>query len=286
MDRNGIADRHDTARGLHLGVREPILVVSIGGEAVMQLMTKGRYRVRLAETPADIRAAQRLRHLAFHPAGTHGSPPHSDTEALDQDRFDALCQHVLIEDQTDAQLVCCFRGLELNSGAEIAESYSAQFYDLDRLMQFCGRMIEIGRFCIHPDRPDPDILRLAWASLARHVESRSIKMMFGCSSFRGTDQAQYLDTFALLRSNHLAPPEWRPRIKAQQVFRFGAKLRRLPDRRKALQAMPPLLRTYLMMGGWVSDHAVIDAEMDTLHVFTGVEISAIPAARRNLLLAV
>ena len=36
--------------------------------------------------------------------------------------------------------------------------------------------------------------------------------------------------------------------------------------------MPPLLRTYLLMGGWVSDHAVVDRHMDTLHVFTGLEI--------------
>ena len=37
------------------------------------------------------------------------------------------------------------------------------------------------------------------------------------------------------------------------------------------------------MGGWVSDHAVVDAEMNTLHVFTGVEIGAIPAARARAL---
>jgi putative hemolysin len=49
--------------------------------------------------------------------------------------------------------------------------------------------------------------------------------------------------------------------------------------------MPPLLRTYLMMGGWVSDHAVIDRQMGTLHVFTGVEIRAIPAARARMLRA-
>jgi putative hemolysin len=47
--------------------------------------------------------------------------------------------------------------------------------------------------------------------------------------------------------------------------------------------MPPLLRSYLMMGGWVSDHAVIDAELDTLHVFTGVEIARVPEARARLL---
>ena len=46
-----------------------------------------------------------------------------------------------------------------------------------------------------------------------------------------------------------------------------------------MRAMPPLLRTYLMMGGWVSDHAVIDRDLGTLHVFTGVEIKGVPEGR-------
>ena len=49
--------------------------------------------------------------------------------------------------------------------------------------------------------------------------------------------------------------------------------------------MPPLLRTYLMMGGWVSDHAVMDRQLGTMHVFTGVEIKAIPPARARALRA-
>ena len=51
----------------------------------------------------------------------------------------------------------------------------------------------------------------------------------------------------------------------------------------ALRGMPPLLRTYLVMGGWVSDHAVIDNELNTLHVFTGVEIARVPRARAQVL---
>ena len=47
----------------------------------------------------------------------------------------------------------------------------------------------------------------------------------------------------------------------------------------------PLLRTYLVMGGWVSDHAVVDRDLNTLHVFTGLEIRAIPPARARLLRA-
>ena len=255
----------------------------------MQPLTKGHYRVRIAETAADVRAAQRSRQRAFHPA-THSAGASAANAAtnpvIDQDPFDPLSCHVLIEDLHDDTLVCCFRGLEFGAGTEIHTSYSAQFYDLSGLARYPGRMIEIGRFCILPERSDPDILRLAWASLARHVETQGIDMMFGCSSFVGTDQARYTDTFALLRAHHLGPQEWQPRIKAQQVFRFAAQLHGPPDRRKAMQGMPPLLRTYLMMGGWVSDHAVIDQAMDTLHVFTGVEIRTIPQARKNLLLAV
>ena len=52
-----------------------------------------------------------------------------------------------------------------------------------------------------------------------------------------------------------------------------------------LGGLPPLLRTYLAMGGWVSDHAVIDRDLDTLHVFTAVEVARIPPARARALRA-
>lgn len=246
----------------------------------MEALTKGRYRVRLAATEDDLVAAQRLRAAAFH------ADDPGQAERLDRDAFDALCQHILIEDLRDDALVGCFRMMDLADGSQIADSYSAQFYDLSALSCFAGRMIEIGRFCIHPEWHDPDILRLAWASLTRHVDASGIQMMFGCSSFRGTDAARYLDAFAMLKASHLAPLAWRPGVKAPHVFRFGASLRHIPDRRRGLQTMPPLLRSYLMMGGWVSDHAVIDTQMNTLHVFTGLEIRAIPDARKTLLRAV
>jgi putative hemolysin len=52
-----------------------------------------------------------------------------------------------------------------------------------------------------------------------------------------------------------------------------------------MRAMPPLLRSYLAMGGWVSDHAVVDRDLGTLHVFTALEIAALPPARARRLRA-
>lgn len=251
------------------------------GQGAMMGFRKGRYEVGFAETAGEIREAQRLRWLCFIGRGRPADAP----EALDADDYDARCTHVLIR-ETGGRLVACFRMMTLSGGVEIGESYSARYYNLSRLRDFDGKMVEIGRFCIHPEVRDPDILRLAWGALARHVDEQGVAMLFGCSSFIGTDTQGYEDTFAMLRERHLAPKRWLPRVKAPQVFRFARALRlRKPDPRRAVAAMPPLLRSYLAMGGWVSDHAVVDRQLDTLHVFTGLEIGAIPPARAKLLRA-
>lgn len=236
-------------------------------------LKKGRYTARSASGPADLAAAQRLRAFCF---GLQAP--------LDVDAYDDQCTHVLIEDTASGTLVCCYRLLTLR-GADLPQSYAAQFYELSALQSYEGLMMELGRFCVHPDWRDPDIQRLAWAAMTELVDARGVQLLFGCSSFAGTETAEYLDAFAMLRARHLAPKRWLPRVKAPDVFRFAARLRHKPDLKKAMLRMPPLLRTYLMMGGWVSDHAVVDRQMNTLHVFTGLEIGAIPAARKRLLRA-
>ncbi|MBV0911910.1 GNAT family N-acetyltransferase [Anianabacter salinae] len=247
----------------------------------MLSLRKGRYAARFAKGDADIRAAQELRYLTF--IASSGAAPREG--ARDADDFDAVCDHVLVEEVKTGRLVCCFRLLPLPRGTEIGRSYSAQYYNLSALEAFDGPMVEMGRFCIHPDYKDPDILRVAWGAMTRYVDEQGVEMLFGCSSFHGTETENYLDAFAMLKERHLAPKLWLPKVKAPNVFRFARRLRRKPDAKRAMLTMPPLLRTYLVMGGWVSDHAVVDRDLNTLHVFTGLEIRAIPPARQRLLRA-
>ncbi|MGV6847524.1 MAG: GNAT family N-acetyltransferase [Marinibacterium sp.] len=242
-------------------------------------MIRGQYVASLAESPAEVAEAQELRARCF---ATHGP---------DRDDFDPVCTHVLIRDLRSGRLICCFRMLFLQSGGGVGACYSAQFYGLEALSHYRGPMAELGRFCIDPaaqgpaGRSDPDILRLAWAVMTRLVDDTGVEMLFGCASFAGTRTESYLDAFAMLKARHLAPKRWLPRVKAPEIFRYAARLRRTPDLKAAMRRMPPLLRTYLTMGGWVSDHAVVDRQMNTLHVFTGVEVSAIPPARKQVLRA-
>ena len=251
----------------------------IGAKATKQrprarLPETPRYRARFAEGPADFARAETLRALAFR----------GDSRAADADAFDPLCRHLLIETRDTGALVGTCRLLYFADGRRIGASYSAQFYDLAPLAGYPAPMLELGRFCIAPGAQDADVLRLAWAALARIVTAERVGMLFGCSSFPGTDETAFRDAFALLGARHLAPCEWRPRAKAPDVVRLAASSAR-PDLTRALKAMPPLLRSYLAMGGWVSDHAVRDRDLGTLHVFTGLEVGRVPAGRARALRA-
>ncbi len=227
----------------------------------------GRYRARLAATPDDLAACQRLRHACFF--GHAG---------LDSDDFDARCRHMMIEDGA-GRLVAAARLLLIAQGAELAQSYSAQFYDLSGLTAQPGPLMELGRFCIAADVLDADVVRVAWGALTGIVDEAGVQTLFGCTSFTGTDPVRYGLAFARLAAQHQGPAHLRPSIKAPEVVA-------LDGQGHGTAPLPSLLRSYLAMGGWVGDHAVVDRQMNTLHVFTCLDIAAVPPARARALRAV
>jgi putative hemolysin len=242
--------------------------------ATMVPLVRGRFRARCAEGPEDIRRAQELRWQAFRPGQGIGS---------DADRFDAVCRHVLIEEGLTGRLVATFRLMPFVDGSGIDESYAAQFYDLTPLAACPAAMAEMGRFCLAPGCHDPDVLRIAWAAVTRFVDAHGIDMLFGCASFAGMDAAAHAETFAMLAARHLGPPDRRPEIASgDEPIRLSA-YRRPYDSLAAARLIPPLLRFYLSMGGWVGGHVVTDPDLQTLHVFTGLDVGRVPEWRAHAL---
>jgi len=234
--------------------------------------TKGGFRARFSTVPDDVDAALALRRLIFR-----------QNRSSDHDAYDDLCQHLLIEEASTGQLMACARVLHLNAACDLHLSYAAQTYDLSGLSAMTTPMLELGRFCVHPHPKSTEILRAAWGQLTVFVDQNDIGLLFGCSSFQGVDPVCHAPSMAYLAENHAAPPN--VQVSAQASAQFS-----LPqiayDRKTALHAMPPLLRSYLSMGGWVSNTGVIDHDLGTCHVFTGLEIGKIPPARARALRAI
>lgn len=228
---------------------------------------KGRYNARFALGTADVLACQRLRHQCFF-----------ETPGVDADRFDALFRHLMIEDPL-GRIVAAVRFVEVSNGAALSKGYAAQFYDLAGLADMDAPMIEIGRFCVAPDVLDVDVLRVAWGALTQLVDATGVQFLFGCSSFAGTDPDRYGQAFARLTDRHLGPAVLRPATKTTEVVALAS----VPP--VGADPMPSLLRTYLAMGGWVGDQLVVDRQMQTMHVFTCLEVAAVPPSRARALRA-
>ncbi len=237
---------------------------------------ESRYRVDIAQTAQDLAAAHELRALAFR----------GHAQADDRDDLDPITTHVLLRDRLTGQAAATFRVLMLNSGADLGKSYAARHYDLAGLAGFDAPMMELGRVCLAQGIDDPDILRTGWGAITRMVDARAVQLLFGCSSFAGTAVPPHAATFALLRDRHGAPAAFCPGVKSPEVVRFCDLPPGPTDRRTALKGVPQLLKSYLKMGAWVSNHAVVDRDLNTLHVFTGLQVSRIPQSRQRVLRAV
>jgi putative hemolysin len=224
-------------------------------------------------------AADRKRVMAFRRAAfTRRSGAEADAQ-------DALSAHVVVE--APEGILAYFRVMLFGWGAGLAQGYAARFYDVEPLLGYARPIAEIGRFCVAPGGVHPDVLRLAWGAMARMVEEGQAGLMVGCSSFRGSDWTLHRAGLALLAAEFVGPAAHLPGRKAGvEAVAYPALAGPVTDRRASLAGLPPLLRTYLGMGCWVSDHAVVDRELDTLHVFTCVEVDRVPPARAASLRAV
>ncbi|SHJ22100.1 GNAT family N-acetyltransferase [Wenxinia saemankumensis] len=234
--------------------------------------------VRLAQGAAERRAAQRLRYEVFV-AERGGDGPGVDHAArLESDAFDAGADHLILVDPTrpaDRSVVGTCRLIDSAGGRFCAEAE----FDLAPLRASGRRLLELGRICLAPDCRGGAPLWQMWSGLAALVEARGVEIVFGTASFPGADPTPHLAALQLLFEAHLAPPALRPASRAPVPVPAGPPA----DRPAAARAVPPLIKSYLRLGGAVGAGAWIDRDFGTLDVCMVLDTAAMPARARALL---
>ena len=229
-------------------------------------LQQGRFSAAIARTGAEVAACQSLRQRLFQ--GRDGA---------DADRFDPLFHHAMLRNR-QGDLIGTFRYRVYENGPATKMSYTGQCYDMDGFSTITAPLVELGRFCAIGAASDPDLMRMAWGVLTAVVTQARAGHIFGCSSFPGTDPAPYAAALAQLAARHQGPEALRPRAMGDHVS-----LRDVPG--CGTTPLPPLLRSYVAMGGWVGDHLVIDQNLARMHVFTCLDVAAVPPARARALRA-
>jgi putative hemolysin len=201
---------------------------------------KHRLQVSLASTPGEIRAAQRLRYQVF--VEEMGARLKTEEPGIESDRFDDYCQHLIVRDLAADSVVGCYRIMTDLQAVRAGGFYSQSEFDLTRILALPGRLMEVGRTCVHPDYRSGAVIALLWQGLARFMVINRFDYLMGCASIplrHGTAEA--LTLYRELARTHLAPPEWRvyPRVPLPRVNLAG---------NTAKPRTPPLIKAYLRMG--------------------------------------
>jgi putative hemolysin len=240
----------------------------------------GSLEVRLAQTRADILLAQRLRYEVFYEEMSAQPGLIAAMRRLDQDAYDAVCDHLLVVDRADSgtigwvhrrrpKVAGTYRVLRQERAERTLGFYTQREYDIAPLLEarfpHC-RFMELGRSCVLKPYRNKRTVELLWHGLWTYVREHKVDVMIGCASFEGTDPSVHATALSFLYHHALASPDWACRAHPHLYHSMNLLPKEQVDTKAALRALPPLIKGYLRLGAMVGDGAVIDRQFGTTDV--------------------
>jgi len=229
----------------------------------------GNQIIRLATSANELDAAQALRYRVFY--NEMGAQPSAEMASLlrDFDHFDTTCDHLIVVDQHrphENQVVGTYRLMRRENARLAGGFYSAAEFDISKLVNFSGTIMELGRSCVDAAYRDRATMNLLWRGLAEYMNTHGVDLMFGCASLPGTDPEKLAVQLSYLYHYHLAPEVIRSRAVPERYANMNLLPKEAIDPKRTLASLPPLLKGYLRVGGFVGDGAVIDRQFNTTDV--------------------
>jgi len=218
----------------------------------------GKLVLSMASTPEELREVQRLRYKVF--IETMGLSSLVREDGLDSDEFDDHCDHLIVRDSSTLKVVGTYRLLSAARARKLGRVYSEGEFDLGRLNNLRGRMVEAGRACIHPDYRGGSVIMLLWSGLAEYMRRENCDYLAGCASISLADGGHNaVAVYQSLVGAHLAPSEYR--VTPHLPFPFS----KLEAAQKP--QVPPLLKGYVRSGAWICGEPAWDPDFESADLF-------------------
>lgn len=205
----------------------------------------------------EIFAAQRLRYKVF--TEEFGASIKS-RRGIDKDRFDRHCRHVIVKEGSTGQIVGYTRVLTDVASLKTKGFYSETEFDMAPMYNLPGRVLEIGRTCIHPEYRNGGTIAVLWARVAEMLVEEGFDYLIGCASISLADGGFAAQSIL---------QQLRTKYMADEAYRVAPRIPLLLKNEDAIGQvkMPALLKAYLRMGARVCGEPFWDADFNVADVF-------------------
>jgi putative hemolysin len=226
--------------------------------------------VRLAVNRDELDAVQALRYQVFYEEMGAKADAQTLATRRDRDEFDEIADHLLVVDhdlgEGASSVVGTYRLIREEAALRHGRFYSESEYDISALKNFAGNKLELGRSCTASAYRNRAVMQLLWRGIAAYVFHYGIDLMFGCASLAGTDPDALAGELTYLATHHMAPAAIRPRALPDRYVEMRREATGPTDPKRAMLRLPPLIKGYLRLGGFVGEGAVIDEQFNTTDI--------------------
>ena len=236
--------------------------------------------VSWARHQSEVREAQKLRFDVF--ATEMGARLPRTVPGHDVDLFDDFCEHLLVRDKANRQVIGTYRVLTPAQAKRVGSTYSDTEFDLTRLRGVRERMVELGRSCVHRDHRHGGVILALWGALATFMVRNQLDTMIGCASI----PMQHEGAHGRVGGGHAAASIWR-QVKEKHLAPIDFHVRpRLPLPVERLDgslsvAPPALIKGYLRLGAKVMGPPAWDPDFNTADLPLLMRLPDLPARYRK-----
>lgn len=250
----------------------------------------GSLSLHLAASSADRRAAQALRYRVFHEEMSARPSLLARLMRRDRDRFDKVCDHLIVRAQDEAAggqgraggarpspVVGTYRLLGQERARRHGGFYSQSEFDVAALAARHSslRFLELGRSCVLPQYRTKRTMELLWQGIYAYVHQNGYDVMVGCASFPTTDIDALALPLSYLHHHASAPAPWNAAAHPHRHVSMNRMAAHEIGMKDALRAMPPLIKAYLRLGAMIGDGAVVDHEFGTTDVLVILPLASV-----------
>lgn len=243
------------------------------------LIDKKNFIVKTADSKEEMHAALKLRHDVF----ISELLKKSKRSGLDKDKFDKLCDHLIIIDKRSNNLIGTYR---MQSSLHNKKWYTATEFHMKQIKRLPGVKLELGRACVDPAHRNGVTIALLWEGISAYIEASGTHYLFGCSSIKTTDREEIKSIYYyLLQNGHLSHEH---RVRPKGKFKVPGMLRHLkhnPSQEDIIphlymkDKIPSLLNSYFKVGAVVCGSPALDRSFHCIDFLTLLDVSSMKTER-------